>query len=70
MAAPDLSVIPSPDRRLHFERWRRRSRLIHTLRIVLPLPASNKQRWTRAVIAFVPLALLGFALTMLIRDRL
>ena len=36
MTAPDLSIIPGPDRRAGFERWRRRSRLIHLLRLLLP----------------------------------
>ncbi|RAK57076.1 LPS export ABC transporter periplasmic protein LptC [Phenylobacterium deserti] len=36
MTAPDLSIIPAADRRTGFERWRRRSRLIRTLRVALP----------------------------------
>ncbi|MEO8113475.1 MAG: LPS export ABC transporter periplasmic protein LptC [Phenylobacterium sp.] len=37
MSAPDLSLIAAPARRTGFERWRRRSRLIRRLRILLPL---------------------------------
>jgi lipopolysaccharide export system protein LptC len=36
VTAPDLSMMAAPDRRAGFERWRRRSRLIRLLRIVLP----------------------------------
>jgi lipopolysaccharide export system protein LptC len=36
VTAPDLSVIAAPARREPIARWRRRSRLIRTLRIVLP----------------------------------
>lgn len=36
MSAHDLSVVTLPDRRTDLVRWRRRSRLIHVLRIVLP----------------------------------
>lgn len=36
MAAADLTLIPAPDRRADIARWRRRSRLVHVLRIALP----------------------------------
>jgi len=36
MTAPDLSIIARPDRQVGIERWRRRSRLIRLLRILLP----------------------------------
>ncbi len=36
MAAPEISVSAPPPSRPDFERWRRRSRLIRRLRIVLP----------------------------------
>lgn len=37
MSAPDLSLIAPPARRAGVERWRRRSRLIQRLRIILPV---------------------------------
>jgi len=36
MSVPELSIVAVPDRRANFARWRRRSRLVRLMRIVLP----------------------------------
>lgn len=36
MSVPDITIVAAPDRQANFARWRRRSRLVRTMRIVLP----------------------------------
>lgn len=37
MSAPEISIVAAPDRQANFARWRRRSRLVRTMRVVLPV---------------------------------
>jgi lipopolysaccharide export system protein LptC len=36
VAAPDIAIVAAPDRRAQVLRWRRRSRLVRLMRVVLP----------------------------------